>query len=476
MSTLPDTAVALRDALRSGAITATEAAEHTLDRIAEHESLGAFIAVTADRALDEARAADATFARTPAAERDALPPLHGFPLAHKDLLDVTGAPTTFGTAAIAPERATQDSPGVAVLRAAGAISFGKTQVPEFGLNCYSENDIAPPARNPLDPARTPGGSSGGSAAAVAAGILAAAPGNDGGGSIRIPALACGLVGLKPGLGAIPTDLTDGPVNEFGAPRFVTSGPIARTAEDAAMLFDAMRGNGARDDVAAHGRSARSGEGSALAAVRRADDLTGLRIGLSTASPFEAAHPTPLSPEALAAWNTAATRLAARGHRVEEAAFRYDERYPEAFGTSWMAVLSTIDLPAGGEEQLTAFTRAFRERALARSREEHIAAARDLTEIAADFRDQWGAYDVVLTPGLATIPPEIGAFTRLDPDADYRAQCEWTPFTSMVNVSGLPAIGVPVLTLPGGLSMGAQLIGREGSEAQLLQLAAQLMRS
>ncbi|MFA5606664.1 MAG: amidase [Leucobacter sp.] len=469
MSTLPDTAVALRDALRSGAITATEAVEHALDRIAEHESLGAFIAVTADRALDEARATDAAFARTPADERDTLPPLHGFPLAYKDLLDVTGAPTTFGTAAIPPARATEDSPGVAVLRAAGAISLGKTQVPEFGLNCYSENDIAPPARNPLDPTRTPGGSSGGSAAAVAAAILTAAPGNDGGGSIRIPALACGLVGLKPGLGAIPTDLVDGPVNEFGAPRFVTSGPIARTAEDAALLFDAMRGNSARGEITD------SGEGSALSAVRRADDLTGLRVGLSAASPFEAAHPTPISPEALAAWQAAATRLTARGHRVEETAFRYDERYPESFGTSWMAVLSTIDLPAGGEERLTAFTRAFRERALARSREEHVAAARDLTEIAADFRAQWGAYDVVLTPGLATIPPEIGAFTRLDPDADYRAQCEWTPFTSMVNVSGLPAVGVPVLTLPGGLSMGVQLIGREGSEAQLLQLAAQLMQ-
>ncbi|WP_449282186.1 amidase [Leucobacter sp.] len=459
---LPATAVALRDALRAGEVSAREAAEHFLARIAERADLGAFIEVTAEQALAEADAADARFAALTAEERAGLPPLHGLPIAHKDLVDVTGAPTTLGTAALPHTVAERDHPGVAVLRAAGTISLGKTQVPELGLNAYSENLIAPPARNPLDPGRTAGGSSGGSAAAVAAGLLPVAPGSDGGGSIRIPSLACGLIGLKPGLGAVPTDLEHGPVDDFGAPRMPVSGPIARTAEDAALLFDAMAGR----------------PGRALRAVRTAGELRGLRIGVSAASPFEAAHPVPLSPEARLAWQTAAERLAAAGHRVEEARLRYDPRYPEAFGTGWMAGLSLLELAEGAEEELIPYTRLFRERALARPRAAHLEAGAILQEIAADLRTQWGAYDVVLTPGLAMLPPRVGAFLELAPDDDYRLQCEWAAYTSMVNVSGLPAVAIPILEVPnpagpGALSMGAQLIGRPGSEARLLQLAAQL---
>lgn len=458
----PGSAVELRDALRSGAVSAREAAEHFLARIAERADLGAFIAVTAEQALAEADAADERFAALSEDERAGLPPLHGLPIAHKDLVDVIGAPTTMGSAALPHPIADRDHPGVAVLRAAGTISLGKTQVPEFGLNAYSENLLAPPARNPLDPARTAGGSSGGSAAAVAAGLLPVAPGSDGGGSIRIPSLACGLIGLKPGLGAVPTDLEHGLVDDFGAPRLPVSGPIARTAEDAALLFDAMVGT----------------PGAALRAVRAADELRGLRIGVSDASPFEVAHPVLLSPEARLAWRTAAERLAARGHRVEEARLHYDPRYPDAFGTGWMASLSLVELTEEAEDRLIPYTREFRERALARPRSAHLEAGAILQEIAAELRRQWGAYDAVLTPGLTMLPPRIGAFLALAPDDDYRLQCEWAAYTSMVNVSGLPAVAIPILevpnpTGPGTLSMGAQLIGRPGSEEQLLQLAAQL---
>ncbi|QBE49022.1 amidase [Leucobacter triazinivorans] len=462
---VPESAVALRDALRRGEVSAREAVEHFLARIADRSDLGAFVAVTAEQALAEADAADERFAALSEDERAALPPLHGLPIAHKDLVDVTGAPTTMGSAALPHPVAERDHPGVAVLRAAGAVSLGKTQVPELGLNAYSENLIAAPARNPLDPERTAGGSSGGSAAAVAAGLLPVAPGSDGGGSIRIPSLACGLIGLKPGLGAVPTDLEHGPVDDFGAPRLPVTGPIARSAEDAALLFDAMAGS----------------PGTALAAVRAADGLRDLRIGVSAASPFETVHPIPLWPGARLAWETAAERLAAAGHRVEAAGLRYDPRYAEAFGTGWMAGLSLLELAEGAQERLIPYTRVFRERALARSRDAHLEAASALQEIAADLRRQWGAYDVVLTPGLTMPPPRVGAFLALDPDDDYRLQCEWAAYTSMVNVSGLPAIAVPILDVPnptgsGTLSMGAQLIGRAGSEAQLLQLAAQLTRA
>lgn len=464
MSEIPETAIQLRDALRAGDISAREVTAHFLTRIEERRDLGAFITVTGEQALAEARAADKRFATTPRDERRALPSLHGMPIAHKDLTDVAGVPTTQGSAAFSREPAAGDSPGVAVLRAAGAISLGKTQVPELGLTGYSENLIAPPARNPIDPDRTAGGSSGGSAAAVRAGLLPVAPGSDGGGSIRIPALACGLVGLKPGLGTIPADVTRGLVDDFGAPKLSVSGPLARSVADAAMLFDAMRGPG--DGAAA-------GNEPSVAAVARADELRGIRIGTSAASPFEPAHPTPLSPEARRAFETAATLLESRAHRVEQAEIHYDPRYPQAFTRAWTAGLSLLNLAPEAVSKLTPLTRLFRERALARSRAEHLDAATQLREFAADARGQWGRYDVVLTPGLAMLPPRIGAFTSLSPDDDYVLQCEWAPYTSMVNVSGLPAIAVPILSLPSGHSFGVQLIGRTGSEARLLQLAAQL---
>lgn len=474
---LAESAYELRAAIRSGEITSREVVERSLARIEATADLGAFIEVTAETALEQADAADER-ARRHRADLEAppivdfslvgtgttpmpavLPSLHGMPIAHKDLYDVQGVPTTRGSAALPHAPAARNSPGVTTLREAGAISLGKTQIPELGLNSYSENLIAAPSRNPLDPSRTSGGSSGGSAAAVASGALPFAPGSDGGGSIRIPALACGLVGLKPGLGAIATDVIDGVIDEFGAPRLTVSGPIARDARDAAMLFDAMRGNISEPSVAA---------------VRAADALVGLRIGASFASPFESAHPTPVSAEERAAVETAAMVLQARGHEVELADISYDPRYPEVFGNAWIAGLSLLKLTPEAESKLTPLTRAFRERALSRSEAQHRQAAADLTEISAGLRAAWSQYDVILTPGLAFAPPKVGAFTELDPFDDYQMQCEFTPYTSMVNVSGLPAVAVPIQTLPSGLSVGVQLIGAMGREPRLLQLAEQLM--
>jgi amidase len=131
------------------------------------------------------------------------------------------------------------------------------------------------------------------------------------------------------------------------------------------------------------------------------------------------------------------------------------------------------LPPGSEEKLGTLARSFRERATVREASLSLAAAAKLTEIAADFRTQCGRYDVVLTPAMAHTPPEIGFYTSQDADTDYMRQCQYTPFTSMVNVSGLPAITVPTLVTADGLSMGVQIIGRKGSEIQLLALAAQL---
>ncbi|GAA3697052.1 amidase [Arthrobacter ginkgonis] len=455
-------AVALRDMLAAGEISSRELARHYLDRIAERNPrLGSFVTVTAERALEEAAAADKAFVRARHADHP-LPRLHGLPLAWKDLLDVTGVPTTRGSAAFDLGPAKGDDLLVASVRAQGAVGLGKTQVPEFGLTCHSENLVAPAARNPLDPSRSPGGSSGGSAAAVAAGLLPFAPGSDGGGSIRIPAAACGLVGLKPGLGAVPSDLTRGTEDNYGAPRLVVSGPLARTAADAALLMDALAG-------------AAPGTEPHLAAARAAAPAGGrpLRIGLSVRSPFEAHLTIELEPEARAALDAGVALLERAGHRVEDTDLRYDNRYHPAFRTVWTSTLADLELSPGAEERLGPFTRHFRARALARPEGQRLGAARLLAKIAEDSRVQWAQYDAVLTPVLAQTPRPLGYFTAFDPEEDYERQCRFTPYTSMVNVAGVPAIAVPTHTTAAGLSMGVQLIGRRGAEAGLLALAAEI---
>lgn len=453
------TAVELRDLIAAGTVSAREAAEHFLARIQDQNPrLGSFITVTAEQALAAADTADDAGARA-RANGVTLPPLHGMPLAYKDLWDVQGVPTTFGSAAVPHAPAAEDSPLVARLRAAGSISLGKTQIPEFGLNCYSENLIAPPARNPLDPSLSPGGSSGGSAAAVAAGLLPFSPGNDGGGSVRIPASACGLVGLKPGFGTVPADLANGRVDRFGAPRFVVSGPLARTAEDAGLLMDAMTGGGGYLDAARHARPAGGRP---------------LRIGVTRISPFDGRYPITLDPTAETALQAGITLLEQSGHRVEEADIRYDNRYPEAFQAIWTAGLAESGLPEAAAPALMELTRTFRARALARSDQEKRAAAAVLQKIAEDCRAQWGRYDAVLTPAMAQTPRPLGWFTAHDADGDYELQCRYTPYTSVVNVAGTPAITVPTLRTANGLSMGIQLTGANGSERGLLAVAAQLM--
>ena len=450
-------ALALRDALACGDVSAREATEYFLGRIeALNPDLGSFITVTTDTALAEARRADDAMA----AGRP-LGILHGMPLAHKDLTDVAGVPTTMGSAAVPPVPAGADGPLPAVLRAAGAISLGKTQVPEFGLSSYSENLVAPPARNPLNPALSPGGSSGGSAAAVAAGMLPFAPGTDGGGSVRIPAAATGLVGLKPNRGRVPSG---GGQRDLG--QFVVAGPLARTAADAALLLDAMTA-----EPNYHATSAPPASGSFLEAALRAEGR--FRIGVSTRSPFESRLDIELGPEALLGLEAGVLALTGAGHEVSEADVHYDERYPDAFELVWTAPLANIPLPPEGEQMLTPLTAAMRRRALQRSAADLAGAVEVLRGFEEETISQFSAWDMVLTPTVAMTPRPIGWYWTGDAADDYALQCRYSPFTSMVNVCGLPAVTIPAYVTADGLSMGVQLIGRPGAEADLLAVAAQL---
>lgn len=458
-------AVELRNLLRTGEVSAVEAAAHFLARIEQRNPLlGAFITVTTGQALEQAKAADARRSRTAGGD---LPLLHGMPIAFKDLTDVAGVVTTHGSAALDHKPAPADAPLVALFKDAGVISLGKTQVPEFGLTAYSENRIAPPSRNPHAPSRSSGGSSGGSAAAVAAGLLPFAPGTDGGGSVRIPAAACGLVGLKPGRGLVAAGESAG-----DPARLVVPGPLARNAEDAALMMDAMAPGG-----------------HYLGALRR--EPPRLRIGITLDSPWSGTFPFTPDQEALDALRAGENLLEHAGHTLGDAAIRYDNRYPDAFTTAWTAGVGAARISPAREASLAPLTRTFRRRAQQRSPAKLAESLAFLRRFQHDTLAQYGEWDLMLMPALAQTPRPVGWFTGTahgsepwpsaqwpgDADGDYRKQCEYAPWSSMVNVCGLPAITIPVYWTGGssgsGLPMGIQLVGPMGSEAVLLQVAHQL---
>ncbi|WP_104181141.1 amidase [Arthrobacter sp. B0490] len=451
-------ALTLRDALARGAVGAREATEHFLRRIdALNPDLGAFVTVTHDDALRAADHADAL--RSSGAP---LGPLHGVPLAHKDLTDVGGVRTTLGTAALEHAVAEKDAPLAAVLRRSGAISLGKTQVPEFGLSCYSENLVAPPARNPLDPRLSPAGSSGGSAAAVAARMIPFAPGTDGGGSIRIPAAATGLVGLKPNRGRVPSGSGQADLGQL-----VVAGPLAHSAVDAGLLLDAL----VREPNYRPTSAASRYPGSFTEAALRAEGR--FRIGVSTASPFSGAMDIALDSAATDAFHAGIRLLQGAGHDIVEADLTYDHRYHDAFQLVWTAGLAAAPIPDDREDRLTDITRVLRRRALGRTAADLVGAVEVLRQFELDSIEQYSRYDMVLTPAVAMTPRPLGWYTDADGDTDYLRQCQYSPYTSMVNVCGLPAVTVPTLRLPDGLSMSVQLIGRPGEEAQLLAVTAQI---
>ncbi|MGO1434535.1 MAG: amidase [Canibacter sp.] len=439
----------LRAALQRRDVTATDVAEDALAR-AERDTHNAFQTILGEQALAEAAKLD----RMRTSDRP-IAPLWGMPLAHKDNVAVAGAPTAHGSRAVPHTIATSDDPVVKLLRDAGTINLGKTQVPEFAISGYSENDIAPPVRNPHNPELTAGGSSSGAAAAVALGLLPFAPGNDGGGSIRIPAAACGVVGLQPSRDALPIDRVSPGTEVSHAPRLSVSGPLARTAGDAALLFDSMGGSGAID------------------ACDRADSVSGLRIGVTTASPFDDTLDIHLDREIQTGLDAAVSRLLAHGHRVDDAQIRYLPGYEQAFTDNWQGGFSDTEFTTDQVERLGAFTRYSYERgrSLSVARREH--AIEQLWEIAAHAGQQWSRFDVVLTPTVAWLPPRIGTFESVPVAENFRLQCEWMPYTSITNVAGYPAISVPTIRLDSGLKVSVQLIGGKGRENQLLQLAAQL---
>ena len=444
------------DWLRRGEITPLELTQHYLARIEAHSALGSFTTVTADAAL--VRAAHVTEHVPKSAA------LWGLPLGDKDLERRAGVRTTFGSRLFEQFVPEVSDEGVVARDAAGAISLGKTNAPEFGMPSYTESLVAPPARNPYDVSLGAGGSSGGAAVAVAAGLLPVAPGSDGGGSIRIPAAATGLVGLKPSRGRVPSG-----AGFLSLAGLVAPGPLARSVTDAALFFDAIvEGN---YTYATH---APTWDGGAYlnAAVRGEGRY---QLGVMTSSPWDDAYDIAISPEASAALSLAVEELAAIGHGMEETGLEPDDSYGPAFRTVWQAGASDIEAEGAALELLEPLTRWLVERGRELGARDLVRALQALTKYERSIIRQFSGYDAVITPALALTPRPIGWYDGEDGERNFEQQVQYTPFTSFANVSGLPAITLPVHVTTEGLPMGVQLIGRPGGEHTLLAIGAQLER-
>jgi aspartyl-tRNA(Asn)/glutamyl-tRNA(Gln) amidotransferase subunit A len=438
-------------------ISPVEIVNATLDRIARSQpTINAFITVCADEARAAAREAEAAVMRG-----DRLGPLHGVPFAVKDLVNTEGVRTTFASVALADNVPAADSPSVARLKTAGAVLVGKTATPEFGHKCFTEAPLFGRTTNPWDLSRTPGGSSGGAAAAVAAGLGPIGIGTDGGGSSRIPAACCGIVGFKQTLGLVPHDLTpDG----FGNQAHIT--PMTRTVMDTALMLQVMAGPHPCDP-----HSLGLAVPDFVTAARPQGDLRGVRIGwrplLGNAK---------LGREVREHCEAAVAALAEFGAIVEpfEDPFASTEpiwlvltqsfwnarfrQYVGRFGNRMSETLIR-QMDTGAGHSAVALQQAMFER----------------TRIFREIQTWFDRYDLIATPTLSRTALSIGhdffAAIEIDGEVTDTVRNAWYPYTLPFNLSGNPAVTLPCGFASDGLPVGLQLIGPHLGDARLLRAAA-----
>lgn len=381
-------------------------------------------------------------------------PFRGVPLPIKDLHETAGIRTTFSSRAYADYVPDFDLAVVRRLKEAGFVVLGKTNTPEFGITAVTESELNGACRNPWNTDHTPGGSSGGAAVAVAAGMAPAAHGSDGGGSVRIPASCCGVYGIKPSRGRV----SSAPYG--GLEGFSTSGPLTRTVLDAAALLDVMAGYEPGDPWWAP-------PPERPFADEVGADPGRLRVGLTFVPPIDA----PVAPECVTAATETAALLEELGHEVEEFDPPWtDDRLFPLFMTVWKVLPALNPKPA---EEFEPHTRALIEAAADIGATEYVAATAQLRSLARQIVTGLDAYDVVLTPTLAQPPPKIGEIWVEDAWESFRRAGQYTAFTQMANVTGLPAVSLPLHWSDEGLPIGSQLTGRAGDEATLIRVSAQL---
>ncbi|HWK27269.1 MAG TPA: amidase [Solirubrobacter sp.] len=422
--------------IAAGELTSRALTELFLERIARLDpQLNAFRIVLREQALAEADTADA---RVAAGERR---PLLGVPIAIKDDIHVAGQTTLYGCDWDPPAQPA-DSEVVRRLRAAGAVILGKTHVPEMMATGFTESPTFGVTRNPWDPRRTPGGSSGGSAAAVAAGLASAALGSDGAGSIRIPAACCGLVGVKPQRGRVPSAPDVDPHRGMAV-----FGPLTRTVADAVLLLDAI----ADGDVPVPEPGA-------------------LRVAVSVGLP-----PLGVKPDAeqRGAVESTAALLRTLGHAVGERELDWGLTLGNRVLTRFVRGVGDMSLTIGHPERLSR-----RARGMARlgraipsrfADAAGAAAADDATRLNAIFEE----CDVVLTPMFTRRPLRVREYDRASAARTLAGQVRWAPYAGAFNHTGQPALSVPAGLTGDGFPLAVQLVGPPDGEGRLLALAGQL---
>ena len=458
-------AVAMASALRDGRWTALEALDAAIARAEARSNINAI----ALRHFELARETAQQMSRMGQTERAALAktaPLSGVPFALKDLgVAMKGTITTQGSAFFKDALDDHDSTLVQRYRAAGLNIFAKTTTPEFGQTATTESRLFGQTRNPWNLAYSSGGSSGGAAAAVAAGILPVAHASDGGGSIRIPASHCGLFGLKPSRGLVPL----GPKRLESWLGLSTHHVISRSVRDSAWLLQLTQGREA-------GSRTNPQPGAPLEAIARPPRR--LRIALMDVSPFG----QPLHPDCLIAVRAAARLCESLGHTVEIAAPKLAigdmfNSMGVVTGAGMLATVSAREKELGRAAREDEFEPInWRNLQLARGyKAEQVLVARNVFDQAARVLDLFlGEYDLILSPVTAAPPPLLGALS-LDQPYESFAKVAMTgpPFTAMFNMSGHPAMSVPLHWNAAGLPIGVQFAAPFGDEATLLALAAQL---
>ncbi len=451
------TALETAAAIRAGELSALEVTVASLERAERlNDDVGAFVLLAHERALTTAAVLDAN-PRAAAGQ-----PLRGVPCPIKDLTLVSGLPCRAGSPALDDSPVPFDDGAVTLLAGAGSVMTGKTAMPEFGLPCYTEPEGQPAARTPWDLARGAGGSSGGAAAAVASGIVPMAQGTDGGGSLRIPASCCGLVGLKPSRGRV----SPGPHAVDGVALW-THGVLTRTVADTAVALDVLSRPWPGDQFLLPDPST-----GFLAGL---DQPSGpLRIGVLTRPSNVDAT---VHPACLRAADRAARVLEGLGHHVDVAPAPYAVERWAAFIDLWSVMALAAPVPEEREHLLRPLTRWLRDHGREVAGLAHATALADAQQLTRDVAATWADFDVILTPTLAQPPARVGELRHDDdPERDFWHQAEFTPWTSTANLTGRPSISLPLhreVVEGRELPIGVMLTGTLGQDDVLLRLARQL---
>ena len=423
--------------IAAGQVSPVDLVQSCLSRIAARRELNAFITVLADSALVDAAAAAAEISRG-----QYRGPLHGIPISIKDLVDVAGVPTTSGSA-LPPLHPTRDAPVVQRLREAGAIIIGKTNLHEFALGTTSEESAFGPVRHPSDPSRSPGGSSGGAAVAIVEGMCYGSIGTDTGGSIRIPAAACGVVGLKPAYGELTCD---------GIVPLSTTcdhvGPMTRSVQDARLMFEVLRGTRVRD---------RPGPSS-------------LTLGIPQGYLLER-----LDPEIRGAFERLRVALKSSGHVIVDVTIGLARSTPDVYLHIVLPEAAAYHAPSL-EQHADLYSPNVRNR-LETGRyilaEDYVRAMQLRERLTREVSGALRSCDALLLPTLPIAAPPLGAATVDVDGSPEPVRAAMLRLTQLFNLTGHPSISLPAGATSSGLPIGAQLVGPPGDTDRLLGIAAAL---